>query len=263
MSSETELERRFRLLACKITRDTLGLTISAALAWKLPHLALSAGFNFKNLVKHSKDLIALKRHLSAYGICIKKKLIIKGILEGAMTKFGTTIVYLGHDDFISMAMEANSFLKHVGDMLARFVKLKGFLLPESALQRLITADSQRTRNAIIHTTTEVAQKPTEGMQRLLGIYETRALGWNAPSGDVAKQVALVGAVEVVAGKAEDLLIEGAYDSAKKSHSPATIEDGAKKAEDAFIEAAGCMARVGGILMALQVFTAICIMRCLL
>lgn len=209
-----DMEQRFRQLARNISRDGIGACISGVLAIKLPWLLASGVYNVANFFKNIALLHRLKRALREAGIRVKKRIIAKGILEGVVTKLASSILTLGHDELITASGQVAGWLKHAGSWISDHVTSlpSSWTFDPSALQTL--DDNYRMNHPLIVGTTAVASWPAGEAQKATHV--DGAAGWNASGGDVAKQVMVVGAVQLGAEKTADYYLEHQYDRAKDS-----------------------------------------------
>ena len=219
-SQQVIYEERFRQLARSVTRDSLGYILSTALAMFMPWMLATSAFSLASLIKNIFEWRGLKKLLKQCGMRVKKRIIIKGVVVGAITKFGTWFLCFGHDDIVKMTTKTWSFLGFAGDYIADYTKLEGlrWLQPSTrSLIQLEMLDEERDNISAVHQTSSFFQKPAEYMQKATGTYDTKELGWHAGAGDVGKQVALVGGAQLAAEKTSDLIIEKSYDTGRKAY----------------------------------------------
>ncbi|KAF4448167.1 hypothetical protein F53441_8402 [Fusarium austroafricanum] len=217
--SHDQLQLKYRQLCRNITREGLGACLSGILAVTLPWLLLSSIVSVFSLVNNIKVLKNLKQVMRELGFHVKKREIAKGITEGALTKLGSTIITLGHDDLISATGTVSSWLKHAGSYIAEHLSSP---LPTGWTfnpQRIIDIDAAyRMSHTTLQNTTSLANWPTEEALDLTntGTGEQKALGWSQDGGDLAKEVLVVGAVQAASSKVADILLEKPYDKVKDS-----------------------------------------------
>ncbi|KAF5567592.1 cytochrome p450 [Fusarium phyllophilum] len=195
--SHDEVQLQFRQLSRNITREGLGAFISGILACKLPWLLLSGIYNIANFVHYINIFRQLKKAARGFGIRIKKRIIAKGMLEGALTKLGSSIITLGHDDLVTATGAVSSWIKHAGLYIADHLSVS---MPASWTfnpQHIINWDSvHRMSHHILQHTTEIANWATDQTQQLAGIDQQKSLGWKEDGGDLAKQVYAAGSVQL-------------------------------------------------------------------
>ncbi|CRK29470.1 hypothetical protein HYQ45_009813 [Verticillium longisporum] len=131
MTALSRPEDQYRQLARNISRSGLGVLISGILSIKLPWLLLSGAYNVYGLARNIRLLRDLKRTLKSAGIRIQKRIIAKGLIEGAAIKLATTVLTLGHDELGAGATTVASWLGQAGSYMAEHVKSFSFSSPIS------------------------------------------------------------------------------------------------------------------------------------
>jgi len=212
--SQDELDLRMRQLVRGVGRDSLGTCISGILAIKLPHMLVSCGVNIVSLCSNAFKLHQLKTALRNAGITIKKRVIAKGLMEGAITKFGGTTITLGHDDFTTGAKAVTEWLNQAGAYIANH---SNFLFsPLNSLSISNWDQENRMSHRLFEHSTGIANSWTNISENATETAQTKSLGWDQEDGDLAKQVVVVGAATGVAMKAADVVLEKPYDEGKDS-----------------------------------------------
>jgi hypothetical protein len=174
-----------RKYSAALASNALGTVISSLLSFLMPWMLGSAALNIVKLVKNVWKLISLKGILKKAGLEVPKRDILKGICQGFATKLCTTVLTLGHDDFLEPCKWIGSFL--VGKATWISSTLRGEL---SAVKRV---EEIRYGNPLIKKSTSIAGWPVETYQKRLGWNEAKGVtesghGWHAGSQQVAGQV---------------------------------------------------------------------------
>ncbi|KAL2669939.1 hypothetical protein Neosp_015105 [[Neocosmospora] mangrovei] len=215
--SSHDVELRCRQLSRDITRDGLGTCISGILAFKLPWLLLSGVYNITNFIHNIHMLRELKRAMRRAGIRVKKRIIAKGMFEGALTKLGSSIITFGHDDLADGAGIVASWLQHAGSYIAEHSSIS---LPTSWAfnpQPVVDWDcAHRMSHQTIKGTTTIAGWPTDKALELTQTERPKSPGWHENDRTLAKQALIVGSVQVANDKVVDFVLEKRYDEVKDS-----------------------------------------------
>ncbi|RXG42856.1 hypothetical protein VDGE_06577 [Verticillium dahliae] len=227
MTALSHHEEQYRQLARNISRSGLGVLISGILSTKLPWLLLSGAYNAYDLARNIKLLRDLKRALKSAGIHIKKRIIAKGLIEGAATKMVTTVLTLGHDEVGAGAKTVASWLHDAGSFMAEHVTSLSFSSPVSVCSVLAWDSVHRLNHSLFKETTDIASRPVSVIQRELGLDDGAVAAepagnecvknehhWDKPGHVVAEQVLIVGAGQLGAEKVADVVVEKSYDRAE-------------------------------------------------
>ncbi|KAI1858718.1 uncharacterized protein JN550_012468 [Neoarthrinium moseri] len=213
-----QLIDRHRQLNRRITRDSLGSFTSSALAIFMPWSLLSVGMNLTNLIRHVHQIRDLQKELASAGIKVQKRVIVQGLIEGAVVKLSTTFLLFGHDDLVLATDFMDDRIAKAGDWIANHSSII-FEAPLPSTQDIILEDEvHRMSHAIIEEASDLASQPTENTQEILGVSSAQQLheqgissGWEAPVEQVVQQVVLVGAVQAATEKASDKILEHPVD----------------------------------------------------
>jgi hypothetical protein len=212
--SQDELDLRMRQLVRGVGRDSLGTCISGILAIKLPHMLVSCVVNIASLCANVLKLHQLKTALRNAGITIKKRVIAKGLMEGAITKFGSTTITLGHDDFTTGAKAVTEWLNQAGTYIANHSS--SIFSPLNSMSISNWDQENRMSHSLFEHSTGIANSWTNISETATDTAQTKGLGWHQEDGDLTKQVVVVGAATAVAMKAADVVLEKPYDEGKDS-----------------------------------------------
>lgn len=193
-----------RKYSAALTSNALGTVISSLLSFLMPWMLGSAAINIVKLVKNVWKLISLKDVLKKAGLEVRKRDILKGICQGFATKLCTTVLTLGHDDFLEPCKWIGSFL--VGKSTWISSKLKGELSAVKHVEEL------RYGNPLIKKSTEYAGWPVEKYQKSLGWNEAKDVtksghGWHAGSQQVAGQVFGTGSLVIATERVLDRTLD--------------------------------------------------------
>jgi hypothetical protein len=174
-----------RKYSAALASNALGTVISSLLSFLMPWMLGSAALNIVKLVKNIWKLITLKGVLKKLGLEVPKRHILKGICQGFATKLCTTVLTLGHDDFLEPCKWIGSFL--VGKATWISSTLRGELSAVKCVEEI------RYGNPLIKKSTNIAGWPVEKFQKRLGWDEAEGVtesghGWHAGSRQVAGQV---------------------------------------------------------------------------
>ncbi|EEY22805.1 conserved hypothetical protein [Verticillium alfalfae VaMs.102] len=226
MTALSQSEKQYRQLARNISRSGLGVFISGILSIKLPWLLMSGVYNACDLARNIKLLRDLKRALKSAGIRIKKRIIARGLIEGAATKLMTTVLTLGHDEVGAGSMAVASWLRHAGSFMAEHATIFSFSSPISTCSVLDWDSEHRLNHSLLENTTDIASRPVSVTQEVLGLDGGAASGepagkecvedehqWEESGAVVAEQVLIVGAVQLGTEKLIDVVLEKPYDRA--------------------------------------------------
>ncbi|KAG7124961.1 hypothetical protein HYQ45_013469 [Verticillium longisporum] len=194
-----------KMTALNISRSGLGVFISGILSIKLPWLLLSGAYNAYDLARNIKLLRDLKRALKSAGIHFKKRIIAKGLVEGAATKMVTTVLTLGHDEVAAGAKTVASWLHGAGSFMAEHVTSLSFSSPVSVCSVLAWDSVHRLNHSSFKETTDTAT----GNECVKNEHH-----WDKPGHVVAEQVLIVGAGQLGAEKVADVVVEKSYDRAE-------------------------------------------------
>ncbi|KAJ4117568.1 hypothetical protein NW768_010933 [Fusarium equiseti] len=212
--SQDELDLRMRQLVRGVGRDSLGTCISGILAIKLPHMLVSCIVNIASLCADVLKLHQLKNALRNAGITIKKRVIAKGLMEGAITKFGSTTITLGHDDFTTGAKAVTGWLNDAGSYIANHWSSSFSPLNFTSISNW--DEENRMGHSLFKHSTAIANGWTNVAESATDTAQSKSLGWHQEDGDLAKQVVVVGAATGAAMKAADVVLEKPYDEGKDS-----------------------------------------------
>lgn len=231
-----ELNHRFQKLSQSATSATLGAIISAGLATLMPWLVLSAGWNAAHAIKDCHELRELKKKFKSLDIHVKKKKILLGITKGAIMKFGTTIITIGHDDLAAAAADVPDWIRVAGNYTKQFAKTgwkftlcRGKDIIDPTLAKKMTDEAEKTSNKMIHwrkKTSDLAGEPVQDIQKIEGLDTASDLvhsdgsvdhehGWHDSPADITKQVILVGAEQVAVDSAYDKALETSVQTLEK------------------------------------------------
>ncbi|KAF4959768.1 hypothetical protein FSARC_10645 [Fusarium sarcochroum] len=215
--SRDRMQLLSRQLSRNITRDGLSTVISGILACTMPWLLLPGILNVASFVKNISVLHHLKKTMRDVGMRVKKRVIAKGMIEGALIKFASTVITLGHEDLVTVTGAVSSWLNHVGAYIADHLSCSFLPSLHFNPQPVIDWDSthRMSHHALQHTT-KIAGWPTDLAQGLTNTDHQKSLGWRENSGDLAKQVLVVGSVEAAWGKVTDIVLEDPYHKAMDS-----------------------------------------------
>ncbi|KAH6672675.1 hypothetical protein F5X68DRAFT_264665 [Plectosphaerella plurivora] len=98
--SQSEAELQIRQLVRQTSRDGLGVFISGILATHLPWLLIPAVYNVYGFLTNLSLLRSLQKLFRRKGIPVRKRVIAKGIIEGVQTKLLSSVLTIGHGEFI-------------------------------------------------------------------------------------------------------------------------------------------------------------------
>ena len=212
--SQDELDLRMRQLVRGVGRDSLGTVISGILSIKLPHMLVSCGVNIVSLCSNAFKLHKLKTALRNAGITIKKRVIAKGLMEGAITKFGSTAITLGHDDFTTGTKAMTEWFNQAGAYIANHSS--AVFSPLNSLSASIWDNESRMSHGLFQNSTAIANGWTNIAENATGTAQTKSLSWDQQDGDLEKQVVVVGGATAAAMKVADHVLETPYDEGKDS-----------------------------------------------
>jgi hypothetical protein len=192
------LSYQHRQLTCDLTRDILGLFTSATLSIFKPWLLLSAVYNVICLGRHIRSFRELRKSLKTQGIRVRFREKLKGFFEGLWTKLVTTVLTVGHDDFVKVI----GMLKD-GHLLNDFSSTK--------IQDMTSWHGDKHLKDIADT---VDTPANDSMKRVGVDKETRELGWHGSEAAVANEVAVGGVVTVGVEIAAKYCLEKPHDAAR-------------------------------------------------
>lgn len=212
--SQEDLDLRMRQLVRGVGRDSIGTLISGILSIKLPHMLVSCGVNIVSLCSNAFKLHELKTALRNAGITIKKRVIAKGLMEGAITKFGSTAITLGHDDFTTGTKAVTEWLNQAGSYIANHSS--SLFSPLNSMSASAWDQENRMDHSLFEHSTAIANGWTNAAENATDTAQTKSLGWDQEDGDLAKQIVVVGAATGAAMKVADHVLEKPYDEVKDS-----------------------------------------------
>ncbi|KAJ4005602.1 hypothetical protein NW752_002437 [Fusarium irregulare] len=180
----------------------------------MPHMLLFCGFNIVSLCSNAFKLHELKNALRNAGITIKKRVIAKGLMEGAITKFGSTAITLGQDDFATGSKAVTEWFNQAGAYIANHTN--SVFSPLNSLSASIWDKENRMDHSLFQNSTAIANGWTNIAENVTGTDQTKSLGWDQEDEDLAKQVVVVGGATAAAMKVADHVLETPYDEGKDS-----------------------------------------------
>lgn len=212
-----ELELKFRQAVRGVTRDSIGGCVTGILAFSLPWMLIPGVYSTWSLCNNVLLLRRLKKVMRDLGIRIKKRLIMKGLLEGLATKTTALFLTFGHDEFITMTSNVSKWLQKAGSFIAERLSMCDVSGINLGMQRIQAWDSDDSmRHGISGETQRYAAFPVDHAQKLTGTgtVAQKQLGWHESGSDVAKQVVIVGGAALVTEKLIDTIFDRAYDYPK-------------------------------------------------
>ncbi|KAK6203874.1 hypothetical protein LQW54_008681 [Pestalotiopsis sp. IQ-011] len=213
-ANQALLQVEHKKLTKNIARCGTGAIISTILALWFPWTALSAGINAGTLARYAVQLRRLRQEFKNAGLEIEYSVVVLGICQAAIIRFGTTAITLGHEDLVGATCQAGSFLNMAGAWIAEHMSVcidSSDVM--SHLQHALDWDqANRMSHGIIKLTTKLASSPVEAVQHALHIDKAAdqiklLTGWDAPLATVAKQFLVVGPVQASVDWAVEKFIE--------------------------------------------------------